>query len=519
MRTSSFVFAGSVFVSVLAALQGAVMPPQSGPRAGDSRATPDQAASFRLAVAAVDRAVAAVGGASRLAEYGQLRITLEGASANAVQGHDPADVDTPKADGRFTAVNRFDERAVRYYQETRQDVSGGLHLRLGTLVRDGTQYALSFEAKRLTRSTGPSASPDALVQTTARFVPGLLLRRALENRPSLRHEGDQLVDGAPADRVSFSWDARTRYVTAVRRSDGRLLWLTAVGPDPLDGESESTYRYAEYQDAGRPFQPSRIVLERRGTAALDLRVTEFAVGPASTRDEDFQVPQGLADQPSSAPAVRAVAPGVHEIAGLGGGLYRTQFFDTQAGVVVFDAPLGYPVAQQVIRTIEKTLPGRAIVTVVISHFHADHAGGVAAFVDIGANVVTTRETAPVLERYMRAQRGQRPAARIARFTFVDREPVRVGTSGGGALDVHRLSTPHVKDMLVLIDATSGSVVQGDLYSDLSTFNDTFAQFALWLEPHRGRLTRLLGTHHDELSVEEFLRMSSAYRRSSQRGQE
>ena len=274
------------------------------------------------------------------------------------------------------------------------------------------------------------------------------------------------------------------------------------------------------QIAGTLRQPRRIKLERRGVTTLDLRVADIAFGPGATTDTDFAIPAGFVETPVVKTGVRKVAERLYEIGGIGGGLYRTQFIDADEGVIVFDAPLGYAVGQQIIRLIQETLPGKSIATVVISHFHSDHAAGVQAFVDSGAEVVAAAPIRPVLERYGRAASAlapSRPAPpRPFRFRPVEASPLRVGTAGGAAIDAHQITTPHARDMVFLVDSLSRTLIQGDLYSELSPFNDTFKTLTDWLVKNGQSIQRVLGTHHEEAAPSILIGFSAPYSKLGRR---
>jgi glyoxylase-like metal-dependent hydrolase (beta-lactamase superfamily II) len=91
-----------------------------------------------------------------------------------------------------------------------------------------------------------------------------------------------------------------------------------------------------------------------------------------------------------------VADGVYYLERLGGA-YRMLVVDTGDGVLVVDPPLAPAVGEAALALVERTLPGRPVRWVVLTHHHADHIGGLPAFAARGATVLV----APGSEAYVR----------------------------------------------------------------------------------------------------------------------
>ncbi|HEY5559567.1 MAG TPA: hypothetical protein VIK49_07545 [Steroidobacteraceae bacterium] len=65
--------------------------------------------------------------------------------------------------------------------------------------------------------------------------------------------------------------------------------------------------------------------------------------------------------------------------------------------------------------------------------------------------------------------------------------------------------PHVDGMLVLYDRKSRTLINADLFSLYSPFNETFESLIKWLDRTRLPVEWVLGTHHDPLKLEEIRR--------------
>jgi hypothetical protein len=60
------------------------------------------------------------------------------------------------------------------------------------------------------------------------------------------------------------------------------------------------------------------------------------------------------------------------------------------GVYVFDAPIGLTVSRMLVNFINKNFPNKSTKICFISHHHPDHAGGIAAFVENGFRIISTK---------------------------------------------------------------------------------------------------------------------------------
>jgi hypothetical protein len=240
------------------------------------------------------------------------------------------------------------------------------------------------------------------------------------------------------------------------------------------------------------FVPSAHRIEIGGVLFQDVTYSRYdggvnAAGARTVLSPDFPPPAMAHEEPPAwaapaGPAVGEVAPGVH-VARLGG--FTVLFADIGSSIVAFEAPEPFfgtesipasnraaagTLTPQFIAHIRKTIPGKPISHVVISHHHGDHAGGADAFRKEGAQVVTSD---------MRIGEGDREI-----------HVINVGPN------------PHTDDNLVMWIPAAGVMIQGDLfYFDAGAgFQAGRARmnrfFAGWLRA-RGIQPRLLyGVHNN-----------------------
>jgi hypothetical protein len=455
------------------------------------------------------QAVEAVGGAQSLTDVGSISFRADGETHNAYQGLSAARIDDPERDGAISWTNTFDFAGGRFRQDTVQDLHGGLLLKFGTIVAGGRIYNISFAEQVVRMQPAPPRNPaGAIVDLPLRWLPPMLLQRAVENLTSVRALPDAPVGDEPAHRFAFSWDAATRIEVAVSPRDGRLLESRAPAADVLRGDDEFIVRYEGRQQAAGWTLPERVRIRRRGLEVMQLRIFDIRRN-AALDDALFSPPAGYQQQTLAAePPVVEVRPGIFEVRELGGGTYRSHIIVRDADVIVFE-PLGPGLAPRVLAAAKKLAGQKPVSRVVVSHFHADHAGGIGVFARAGISAIAPAGQRDVLEAYARSAYSgaglvppQQPAAVIeeVRTTLTLDAPDR-------PLEIHNLrENPHVDGLLVVYDPMTRTLFNADLFSLYSPFNETFQSLLDWVKRSRLKVDLVVGTHHDPIAFEELRRL-------------
>jgi hypothetical protein len=461
---------------------------------------------FRKARAILNEAVAASGGQEKLAGIKTLAFTVNGKISNGLQGYKPSLIPNPAVDGRFRGENAFDFANNRHKQRTLQELPGGFDLDFTTIFKEGKIYGLANTSREYSVSDGDAGT--AVLDGTSRYVPALILQKAAQNYQSVTYEGEAEIAGAPMSVLEVSWNERTRLRLFIAQGDKRLRRVAALAPDALIGDDAGVFDYYGGKDVDGLWFPERVTQSRRGAVILDLKVESAKLNaeiPATAYDVD---PVYKQIEGSKMAAVK-VTDNIYEVRDFGGGAYRAQFVDMGSFLVGFEAPLGYPVSRQVLGAMKK-LVDKPVKYVVISHFHSDHAGGVGAYVEAGATVVTVQDNADVLTRYAQARSvfaGAKPAGDGApKFEIVTGGTLDLAGDDGRKLTVYRLrNLPHVEEMLMLYDPASKTLMNGDMYSRLVVFNENFHAFIDWLSSSGAPLVdRIMGTHHAALTKEDLM---------------
>jgi glyoxylase-like metal-dependent hydrolase (beta-lactamase superfamily II) len=253
---------------------------------------------------------------------------------------------------------------------------------------------------------------------------------------------------------------------------GRLsatAWLDAAGlitrvdsrmPHPVLGDTEVTTHYSEYRAFGDVRFPMRIRQSQGGHPVLDLAVQEVQPNAPAA----FAVPDNVR-QFSERAAAEKVAEGVWFI---GGGSHNSVAIEMSNHVVLVEAPLYDGRTAAVLAEVRRVLPGKPVRTVINSHHHFDHAGGLRTAVADGASLVTSQQAKPYFERVFAnpnrirpdrlAQSGRQPEVIgvVARRDFVD---------GDRRIEVHEIQgSVHAQGFLMVYLPKERLLIEADAYT-------------------------------------------------------
>lgn len=459
--------------------------------------------SLRCGHRLLGQATAAHGGEAALAAITRLNFRAEGPVRNAYQGFAARLWREPVPNGSQLIQMSLNFGNGLHVQHNVQRLVGGLELSFTTRNQGASVWTLRAAEQLAQRSPAPSAEAAAaqVIDLPSRLLPPLLLRRARENMASVRCQEE-------GDGLEFNWDARTR-IMLVLDDQYRVAEARVPQPDPMDGDTLITWRYEGTQTVAGVHWPERSAILRHGVALMNLQLSQLRVNAEPSADEPM-VPAGYAQRDDAGTLnLLKIAEGVWELRGIAGGNYRVPVFEASDHLVVFDAPLNSAVTRQLQAQLRRHLPGKPVRHVVLSHFHVDHAGGLPAWVEAGANVLLNPGDRPFVEQLLAARSlfTPTPGNATARLQTVTHD-LTLADSG---LQVRRVQgSPHVAEMLVLWHPASGTLAQADLFSTLTPFNPTYAHFAQWLERHAPEVGRVVGVHHDPMDTADLQRRAAAF---------
>jgi glyoxylase-like metal-dependent hydrolase (beta-lactamase superfamily II) len=188
--------------------------------------------------------------------------------------------------------------------------------------------------------------------------------------------------------------------------------VESTWPDPVMGDTQAVTTYEDYRETGGIRFPMRIRQSLGGMPVLDLAVKEVQVNPALALAVPEAARNAAERVTSEKVARRRLVPA--------GGSHNSVLIELQDQLVLVEVPLNDARSQAVIDHAKGLVPGKPLRTVVNSHAHFDHAGGVRTAVAEGAD-----------DRHARRQRG------LLRARVRAGEPHPAGPHGHGRAQAPR----------------------------------------------------------------------------------
>jgi glyoxylase-like metal-dependent hydrolase (beta-lactamase superfamily II) len=184
---------------------------------------------------------------------------------------------------------------------------------------------------------------------------------------------------------------------------------------------------------------------------------------------NIQVPDLIRQtpEPYARVASQKVADGVWHIAG---GTHHSVAIEMRDHVIVVEGPLDDQRALAVIAEVRALVPGKPIRSVVNSHPHFDHAGGLRAFAAEGATIITHEVNRAFLERALAAPATIHPdrLARSGRTGTVesvrDRQTL---TDGARIVEIHHIAgNLHHDGLLMVYLPREKLLIEADAFTPL-----------------------------------------------------
>lgn len=249
--------------------------------------------------------------------------------------------------------------------------------------KNDSLFFRSYFARAVTQKS--TESPVSFLNEILTLHPVLLLptirQRGLTSlRYVGKHEGSELISSV-VNGTLFTLSIAT---------NGQLQAVSYLSVHSYYGDNVHKYVYDGYQAIGKFNLPTTFkeyefgVVRKEETYSYDFKpVTELPVN---------QVCIGCSLLPKSV----AVGTTTQE---LGNGLYvvnldlynnRVLLLVGDKNVTVFEAPVSYEACRQVIQAAQQIAPHKPINQAFVTHHHPDHAGGLRAFAELGAEIITTK---------------------------------------------------------------------------------------------------------------------------------
>jgi glyoxylase-like metal-dependent hydrolase (beta-lactamase superfamily II) len=240
--------------------------------------------------------------------------------------------------------------------------------------------------------------------------------------------------------------------------------IAYTGDTVLDGT------YTDYRDLDGIRFPMHIVMREAGFPTLEVAVAEVrpnapAAVESVTRATSAPAPAPQAAAPRAEPQPLKLGEGVWQLTPNAEGSILVEFKDY---VVMVEAPGGDAVTTASIAAAQRLAPGKPIKYAINTHHHADHAGGMRAYVAEGIPIITHESHKKYYEEQIFKNPHTMNPDRLARMP---RAPMlefvkdkRVITDGNQALEIHLMKDqPHSEGLLMIYLPKDKLLIQSDAY--------------------------------------------------------
>ena len=436
--------------------------------------------SYQQARRVLDDAIEAHGGVEALRAIKDF--TLKEKGKLYARNQSPA-AEGPSVVGTSEETLIIDTERGLVFDELKTDNGAGFNNWTRTVVKGTEGQNYDMWSKTVTPIVNPTLNN---FRGQMRRLPPIVLIEALDRAATLRWVGEDEIGGRKQkvisvirpdnQQLSLAFDAQTNLLT-------RYGFLYA---DPIAGDSEIAQTYSNYRTIGKVKFPSARVLYNSGGVAQEAEFTDLQINTLPA-DSVFQGPDGfekLAAPPATPPppAVSKIAEDVYLLEGLAGGTHNVMFVAFNDHVLVLEAPeqIFYGSnSVQALAKIKETVPGKPIKYLVLTHHHADHAGGFREYVAEGATIVTTAGNKSYLEKAAALQSSLLPKLSLQnklKIEFVQKK--RVFQDDKHVVELYDVGpNPHANEMLVAYFPKEKILFQADMLNPAANGTIPIAQDA------------------------------------------
>ena len=295
-----------------------------------------------------------------------------------------------------------------------------------------------------------SDSADATAARITRRHPDLLLEAARRRRESLRR-----ADGGKVHVVLDDGSVTTATFRAARLVTTEWIEYHDVFGDVAH---RIDYQWSGNEPIGfRQFENERLAMTGR---YQDPRRGDTVAIPQIT----IPVASKLASTPSAEPPrIEELAPGVFLLRNAGGPDYHSLVVRFRDHLVVVEAPRSPQRARAAIAAIKAWDAQRRIEEVAVTHHHDDHLGGIRAYAETGARILTTEGNVGMIKALLDAPHTIRPAASVAAQVVGVRSGRKIADDTNELILLEPGPNDHVSESLVAWLPRQQIVFQGDLF--------------------------------------------------------
>ena len=271
--------------------------------------------------------------------------------------------------------------------------------------------------------------------------------------------GTRMIDGQMVNTLSYT--APGQYAaTLVLDASSLVTRIESTMPNPVLGDTPMVTEFSDYTDAAGLRFPLHIRQSLGGFPALDIIVNEIQPDVPA----DFKVPDNVRTLRENV-TVEKVSDGVWFLAG---GSHNSVAIELADQIVLVETPLYDGRATAVLATANGLVSGKKVRTVINSHHHFDHAGGLRTAVAEGIELITSATAKPYYERVFANPNRIAPDA----LAKSGRTPKIIGVSGATVLrdatrpiEIHEIQgSVHAQGFLMIWLPKEKLLIEADAYT-------------------------------------------------------
>jgi glyoxylase-like metal-dependent hydrolase (beta-lactamase superfamily II) len=414
--------------------------------------------SFERARGVLLVAADAHGGLEKLRAIKTVHRTGKGKTLTQGQGMGP---DSPPIIRDLETDSWLDFQGTRARSENRLAKVGGLTIHTRNVLTGDSGYGWNGLTNASTRSTPTGLTG---LRNQVRRDPLRVIVSALARSETARSLGTDTFDGRGHDVVAFA-DAEGALVTLYFDSQTHLLSkLETFSDTAVLGDTLNEQIYSDYRTVEGVKVPFRLLSRNAGQVTQDLTFSAVQLDAAPPPGA-FDLPGDVLEQSSAATTPVLITPLGTGIYLIGGGTHYTLAVEFRDHVVVVDAPLSAERTRTVLDKV-KELSAKPVRSVVATHYHFDHTGGLREYIAEGTNVITHAANAGFVKGLATRPRMIRPDRLSAKPATASVQTVTdklVLSDGNQTLELHAMPNTHVEGMLVAYLPKEKLLYNADLF--------------------------------------------------------
>jgi glyoxylase-like metal-dependent hydrolase (beta-lactamase superfamily II) len=369
--------------------------------------------------------------------------------------------------------NRYTDHIINHYP-------GGYIFNFVSVGIDSTYYeydVLQVRTGKLILKLGSTGYEENLKNLLSYF-PYYILKEVIESGDQLRLEKTDkeiIIYRSLKNGAQKLWfDAKTRVLNKYNKTQ--------------DGSSV-TWKFSNYSSFKGYLVPKKVKQVLNNTQTITDDLISFKV--SKTIDSKlFILPNGYRYEEIRTEPLKAkeIGKDVFLVEKIDGDR-NIIFINMNDYIVLSEAPISDKVSAATIALIHKTLPGKPIKYVHLSHFHKDHIGGIRKLAEAGVTIICTRS----MEKPIRKLLGRTEAS----FAFFDKHQTL--SDPDHKIDIFEVPNSHVNSLSFLYLPLESIIYEGDLLSvpgdgSITPAIQVYKEFFDFIKENKLMYKRIIGHH-------------------------